>query len=123
MVPKYVTLNRVIKVFVTVLGSDSAATANVSEVSKPRVESWTKITFCCSYASGGTCGGDSGGAFLTSIEILDAVQTKTVQLGVLHGGLKSCSNVKFPAIYTRLDHPEIHAWLLNQITANGKCLL
>ena len=123
MVPKYVTLNRVIKVFVTVLGSGSAATANVSEVSKPRVESWTKITFCCSYASGGTCGGDSGGAFLTSIEILDAVQTKTVQLGVLHGGLKSCSNVKFPAIYTRLDHPEIHAWLLNQITANGKSLL
>ena len=55
--------------------------------------------------------------------LLTLLQTKTVQLGVLHGGLLPCSNVRYPAIYTRLDHPEIHAWLLNQIKANGKCLL
>ena len=81
------------------------------------------LKFHCSYVSGGTCGGDSGGPFLTSVEDLDTFEIKTVQLGVLHGGLLPCTNTRFPAIYTRLDHPEIHAWLLDQITTKGKCLL
>ena len=83
----------------------------------------TVLKFHCSYVSGGTCGGDSGGPFLTSVEDLDTFEIKTVQLGVLHGGLLPCTNTRFPAIYTRLDHPEIHAWLLDQITTKGKCLL
>ena len=81
------------------------------------------LKFHCSYVSGGTCGGDSGGPFLTSVENLDTFEIKTVQLGVLHGGLLPCTNTRFPAIYTRLDHPEIHAWLLDQITTKGKWLL
>ena len=83
----------------------------------------TVLKFHCSYVSGGTCGGDSGGPFLTSVEDLDTFEIRTVQLGVLHGGLLPCTNTRFPAIYTRLDHPEIHAWLLDQITTKGKCLL
>ena len=83
----------------------------------------TVSKFHCSYVSGGTCGGDSGGPFLTSVEDLDTFEIKTVQLGVLHGGLLPCTNTRFPAIYTRLDHPEIHAWLLDQITTKGKFLL
>ena len=78
----------------------------------------TILKFHCSYVSGGTCGGDSGGPFLTSVEDLDTFEIKTVQLGVLHGGLLPCTNTRFPAIYTRLDHPEIHAWLLDQINVN-----
>ena len=78
----------------------------------------TLFTLHFRYVSGGTCGGDSGGPFLTSIEDLDTLEIITVQLGVLHGGLIPCSNVRFPTIYTRLDHPEIHAWLLNQVNVN-----
>ena len=70
------------------------------------------------YIPGGTCAGDSGGPLLTSIEDLTTLELKTQQIAVLHGGLEKCSNVDFPAIYVRLDHPLIHKWLISQISEN-----
>ena len=64
-------------------------------------------------STGGTCQGDSGGP-LTIDEYKDG-EYVTVQGGVLHGSLQSCSNQKYPAIFTRLTHPDIHSWLLSAL--------
>ena len=64
-------------------------------------------------ASEGTCRGDSGGPLLID-EYMDGEFT-TVQNGVLHGSLQSCSNQKYPAIFSRLSHPDIHNWLFSNL--------
>ena len=38
----------------------------------------------------------------------------------IHSGLLQCSNSRYPAIYTRLDHPDILSWLLTKISENVK---
>ena len=68
---------------------------------------------CNRYIEGGTCPGDSGGPFVSGV--WDGAKEVTSQIGLLHGGLEECSNVKFPAIYLRLDSPTIHQWLRSQI--------
>ena len=69
----------------------------------------------CRLTPGGTCAGDSGGPLLTSVENLETYEAVSQQIGILHGGLVPCSNVKFPAIYVRLDSPTVHKWLKSEI--------
>ena len=66
-------------------------------------------------SSEGTCPGDSGGPLLID-EYMDGEFT-TVQNGVLHGSLRKCSNQKYPAIFSRLSHPDIHNWLFSNLFA------
>ena len=53
---------------------------------------------------------------MTSVEDLETLETKAEQVAVLHGGLEACSNANFPAIYVRLDNPNIHQWLMSHIS-------
>jgi len=64
-------------------------------------------------ASEGTCRGDSGGPLLID-EYMDG-EFITIQNGVLHGSLQSCSNQKYPAIFSRLSNPDIHNWLFSKL--------
>ena len=69
-------------------------------------------------ASEGTCRGDSGGPLLMD-EYMNGEFT-TVQTGVLHGSLQSCSNQKYPAIYSRLSQLDTHNWLFSNLFAGSK---
>ena len=60
---------------------------------------------------GGTCPGDSGGPLLLRIEDIDGNidsfgNSHWEQVGVLHGSLGKCSNIRHPAIYTRYELKE-----------------
>jgi len=69
-------------------------------------------------ASEGTCRGDSGGPLLID-KYVDG-EFITIQNGILHGSLQSCSNQKYPAIFSRLSHPVIHNWLFSNLFINTK---
>ena len=71
--------------------------------------------------SEGTCRGDSGGPLLID-EYMNGEFT-TVQNGVLHGSLQKCSNQKYPAIFSRLSHPDIHNWLFSNLFESKYWLL
>merc|ERR1711935_10017 len=74
-------------------------------------------------ASEGTCRGDSGGPLLID-KYVDG-EFITIQNGILHGSLQSCSNQKYPAIFSRLSHPVIHNWLFSNLigvtTSTPRC--
>ena len=62
----------------------------------------------------GSCAGDSGSPALKK----DFERGTFYQVGVLHGSVASCSATVFPAVFTRLDHPDILSFLTR--TLQGK---
>ena len=61
----------------------------------------------------GLCHGDSGGPIINFDSNVDAKYF--IQIGVIHGGILECSNDVYPAIFVRLDHPDILDFVKNAI--------
>ena len=59
----------------------------------------------------GTCAGDSGAPLLTDLLDLKSKEIVFNLLGVLHGGVVSCDNSEYPAIYVRISAPKIYKWI------------
>ena len=45
----------------------------------------------------------------------DTNNIRSVQLGILHGGVTPCENDKYPGIYNRIDQPDILAWIKERV--------
>ena len=41
------------------------------------------------------------------------------QYGVVHGGIGDCGNSKYPNIYARIEDPEIHGFIWEQLGRNA----
>ena len=78
---------------------------------------------CAGYTSttqNGPCSGDSGGPLAK----FNTLTEQTVQIAILNGGVSACGDQDIPAIYTRVDYPEILDFILQSMgfSTEGKTL-
>ena len=83
------------------------------ERSLPNLFQETLICAGDKFSRKGLCHGDSGGPIINFDSSSKAEHF--VQSGVVHGGILECSNNVYPAIFVRLDHPDILDFVQNAI--------
>ena len=71
-------------------------------------------------SSKGTCAGDSGAPLIVHETVdYDTLEVKFKLIAILHGGIVSCDNSVYPALYNRVAAPENYHWILETIPGAG----
>ena len=67
----------------------------------------------------GTCSGDSGAPLIVDEFDYETFEVKFKLIAVLHGGIVSCDNSLYPAIYNKVAAPKMYDWIIKKLSGKS----